>query len=336
VDAITWAYVEGPPGDALAALPLRRRWRPLPTPADHLGPQTSFYPVEPSIGAAAAVACPRFSGETADRRDPLASLDVRGAIQSGGRCGPSWLRRSGAPRGEKQTPADARKPAGGTSARSRLSGLAVGTASGSTMARTTPVDNHVEKARRWRPAGLSLQGPDREGEGTSASRLAWAACDVTHLLALTLPRKLTRRRDTGGRAKEKGGRSRPELQGEQQPEPWPLRRDHTHDPDRKRLITVPNDREIHMVELDHDLSRRNYRPSYSFRRVANWLACAVAVDNGPAHRQERIGALATLPAHGGRSVGTGSKQRCAGDGSAWVVTGSSQARGHWGRCSVGA
>jgi hypothetical protein len=106
------------------------------------------------------------------------------------------------------------------------------------MARTTPVDNHVEKARRWRPAGLSLQGPDREGEGTSASRLAWAACDVTHLLALTLPRKLTRRRDTGGRAKEKGGRSRPELQGEQQPEPWPLRRDHTHDPDRKRLITV--------------------------------------------------------------------------------------------------
>ena len=46
-----------------------------------------------------------------------------------------------------------------------------------------------------------------------------------------------------------------------------------------------------MVELDHDLSRRNYRPSYSFRRVANRLACAVAVDNGPAHRQERIGRL---------------------------------------------
>src|SRR5829696_9630724 len=86
-----------------------------------------------------------------------------------------------------------------------------------------------------------------------------------------------------------------------------------NDPDRKPLITVPNDREIHMVELDHDLSRRNYRPSYSFRRVANRLACAVAVDNGPAHRQERIGALASLPAHGGRSVGTGSKQRCAGD-----------------------
>jgi hypothetical protein len=28
VDAITWAYVEAPGGDALAALPLRSRWRP--------------------------------------------------------------------------------------------------------------------------------------------------------------------------------------------------------------------------------------------------------------------------------------------------------------------